>query len=69
MNVPTAVLAIVTIVLMLGGGVALSVAPFELGTIRLGGVSLLWWYGIIAAPVIAVAVTTAVLARGARPPE
>ena len=56
--------AIATILLMLGGGVALSVAPFELGTIRLAGVSLLWWYGIVATPVVAVAVAAAALARG-----
>jgi hypothetical protein len=59
-------LAITTIFVLLAGGVALSVAPFEPGTIRLAGVSLLWWYGVVAAPVIAVAVTAAALARAAR---
>jgi hypothetical protein len=61
--------AIATILLMLGGGVALSVAPFELGTIRLAGVSLLWWYGVVATPVVAVAVAAAALARGRRAPD
>jgi hypothetical protein len=71
LDVPTAppTLAIVTIVVILGGGVALSVGPFELGTIRLAGVSLLWWYGVVAAPVVAVAVTIAALAHAARPSE
>ena len=61
--------AIATILLMLGGGVALSVAPFEVGTIRLAGVSLLWWYGVVATPVVAVAATAAVFARPGAPPE
>ncbi len=56
--------ATATILVLLGGGVALTVAPFEIGTIRLAGVSLLWWYGVILAPLIAVAVTVAAIARG-----
>jgi ribose/xylose/arabinose/galactoside ABC-type transport system permease subunit len=59
-------LAIATMFVLLAGGVALSVAPFEAGTIRLAGVSLLWWYGVIVAPVLAVAVTVAAVAHGAR---
>lgn len=58
--------AIVMVFLVLGGVVALTVAPFELGTIRLAGVSLLWWYGAVAAPVMAVVITTAALLRAAR---
>jgi hypothetical protein len=61
--------AIATILLMLGVGVALTLAPYELGTIRLAGVSLLWWYGVVATPVVAVAVTAAVLARPGDPAE
>jgi uncharacterized membrane protein len=53
--------AIVMVFLVLGGVVALTVAPFEVGTIRLAGVSLLWWYGAVAAPVVAVTVTVAAL--------
>lgn len=54
--------------LVLGGVVALTVAPYELGTIRLAGVSLLWWYGVIAGPVVAVTITIAALLRsGPRP--
>lgn len=58
--------AIVMVFLVLGGGVALTVAPFELGTIRLAGVSLLWWYGAVAAPVVTVTITAAALLRAAR---
>ena len=58
-----------TIFVTLGGGVALSVAPFEVGTIRLAGVSLLWWYGLVAAPLVAIAVTAAAFAWGARAPD
>ena len=53
--------AIVMVFLVLGGGVALAVAPYELGTIRLAGVSLLWWYGAVGAPLMTVAVTVAAL--------
>jgi uncharacterized membrane protein len=58
--------AIAMIFLVLGGVVLLTVAPFELGTIRLAGVSLLWWYGAVTAPVVAVTVTAAALVRVSR---
>jgi hypothetical protein len=53
--------AIAMVFLLLGGGVLLTLAPFEIGTIRLAGVSLLWWYGVAVVPVVAVAVATAAL--------
>lgn len=55
--------AIVLVFLVLGGALALTIAPFELGTIRLAGVSLLWWYGAVAGPVVAVAITAAAFLR------
>lgn len=55
--------AIVIIFLTLGGGLLLSVAPFEIGTIRWGGVSLLWWYGGAVVPVVATAATVLALVR------
>jgi hypothetical protein len=58
--------AIVMIFLALGGVVGLTVAPYEIGTIRLAGVSLLWWYGALVAPVMVVALTAAALWRAAR---
>jgi hypothetical protein len=57
--------AIAVLFLLLGGVLLLTVAPFEIGTIRLGGVSLLWWYGVLAVPVAAGTVTVAALARRA----
>ena len=65
--------AIAMIFLILGGAVVLTLAPFELGTIRLAGVSLLWWYGVVAAPVVVVTVTAVALVRSSdgapAPPE
>jgi hypothetical protein len=61
--------AIVMMFLVLGGVVLLTVAPLELGTIRLAGVSLLGWDGAVAAPVVAVAVTAAVLVQASRQRE
>ena len=58
-------LAIAVLFFLLGGVVMLTVAPFEIGTIRLAGVSLLWWYGALAVPVAATAITIAALARPA----
>ena len=55
--------AIVIIVLTLGGVLLLAAAPFEIGTIRWGGVSLLWWYGGGVVPVVVVATTVLALVR------
>ena len=60
--------AIAVLFLLLAGVLLLTVAPFEIGTIRLAGVSLLWWYGVVAVPVVGGIVTVAALARrGAAP--
>ncbi len=56
--------AITVMFSLLAGVVFLTVAPFEIATIRLAGVSLLWWYGAVALPVLAVTATVAALARG-----
>ena len=58
--------AIALVFLLLGGVLLLTLAPYEIGTIRLAGVSLLWWYGVLAVPVLAVAVTVMAFARGGR---
>jgi uncharacterized membrane protein len=55
--------SIAVLFLLLGGVVLLTVAPFEIGTIRLAGVSLLWWYAALAVPVAAVAITVTTLLR------
>ena len=59
-------LAVTVVFLLLAGGILLTVAPFEIGTIRLAGVSLLWWYGVVVAPVVTVAVTTVTLVLAMR---
>ncbi len=56
---------VVVLVLLLSGGIALSATP-SLGAVRVGGVGLAWWYGVVLAPLVGVLVTTAALA-GARP--
>jgi hypothetical protein len=61
--------AIAVLSLLLGGVLLLTVAPFEIGTIRLAGVSLLWWYGVVAVPVAGGTVTVAALARRDGPPR
>jgi hypothetical protein len=43
---------------------ALTLAPFELGRIRLGGVGLLWWYSVVVAPATAAALAIAFLPGG-----
>jgi len=48
---------------LLAGMTVLTVAPYEVGTIRLAGVSLLWWYGLVVAPAAAVLVTVVALVR------
>jgi hypothetical protein len=57
--------AIAVLFLLLGGVLLLTVAPFEIGTIRLAGVSLLWWYAVVAVPVAAAAITIAAMGRRA----
>jgi hypothetical protein len=43
---------------------ALALAPFELGRIRVAGVGVLWWYAVVVAPVTAGALAIALLPRG-----
>ena len=52
--------------LLLAGHAFLAVGPFHLGAVRIGGVSLLWWYGGAVAPLLAAAVALLV-ARGDGP--
>ena len=49
------------LVTLFAGALLVARAPWDPGSVRLGGVSLLWWYTALAAPVIAVVVTVAVL--------
>ena len=56
--------AVMMVFVLLGGVTVLTMAPFELGTIRLAGVSLLWWYGVVVVPVVAVGTAALALVRG-----
>jgi len=49
------------LLLILAGLPALVLAPLELGTVRIAGVSLGWWYGGVVAPLLAFVVTLAAL--------
>jgi predicted benzoate:H+ symporter BenE len=55
--------AVLLLVLLLSF-VALAALPGGTGHVRVGPLSLVWWYGGVIAPVLAV--TVAVLSRGAR---
>jgi len=60
---PSIIRVIAMMFLLLGGVTLLTMAPFELGTIRFAGVSLLWWYGLVAGPAVLVVVTITALMR------
>jgi len=55
------------ILVLLAGGAVLAVLPSGVGAVRVAGLSLLWWYAAVVAPVIAVLVTVAVLICYASP--
>ena len=52
---------IVALQALLGPALMLAVAPSQLAAIRLGGVSVLWWYSAVFAPVLAVVATVVTL--------
>ncbi len=43
----------VLLLVLLAGFPFIALLPLEVGSIRVGGLSLLWWYGAVAAPVLA----------------
>jgi hypothetical protein len=47
--------AVLTLLTLIAGGIILTEVPLELAAIRLGPLSLLWWY-VAAAPLCAAAV-------------
>ena len=58
--------AVAALVLLLVLAIALPLVPGTPGTLRLGGVSLLWWYGAVAAPLLATLIALgALLSRSA----
>lgn len=57
---------VLVLLLLLAGFPLIGALPHQLGAIRVGGLSLLWWYGGIAAPLAAWLVAVAWLS-GSRP--
>jgi hypothetical protein len=55
--------AIALLLVLLAGAWLLAVAPAAPGAVRVGGVSLLWWYAGGAAPLAATAIAIAFLMR------
>jgi membrane protein implicated in regulation of membrane protease activity len=54
-------IGIVVVLLLLAGAGALATLPRGAGALRVGALSVLWWYAALLAPSLAVAVTVAVL--------
>lgn len=54
---------IAVLALLFAGALGLSHAPLDLGGLRVGGVSILWWYAVVVAPSLAAPVTAMVLLR------
>lgn len=46
-------IAVAALVLLVAFAIALPVVPGTPDTLRLGGVSLFWWYAAVAAPLLA----------------
>jgi len=55
--------AIAALLVLLAGAPLLALAPAAPGAVRVAGVSLLWWYTGLVAPLLATAITIVVLVR------
>lgn len=53
--------AVAALLLLVAVAIALPVMPGTPGTLRAGGVSLFWWYGAVAAPLIATLISLGAL--------
>ena len=69
--VTTRTIGVVLLALLLAGFLLLGALPNQAASVRVAGVSLLWWYGGVLAPVMAVLVAVRWLAspRLASPPR
>lgn len=69
--VTTRTTGVLLLALLLAGFVLLGALPNQVAAIRVAGLSLLWWYGGVLAPVLAVLVTIRWLAEppAAPPPD
>jgi hypothetical protein len=54
---------IVVLTLLFAAAVLLSHGPFDLGSIRVEGVNVLWWYALGLAPALAVLTAAVLLLR------
>jgi membrane protein implicated in regulation of membrane protease activity len=54
---------IIIVLVLLLGAAALALLPFGAGAVRVGRLSVVWWYAAAVAPIIAVLVTIAVSLR------
>jgi hypothetical protein len=52
------------LVALVAGAIALIEMPFGLAAIRLGPLSILWWYAALVAPGLAAATTVAIIGAG-----
>jgi hypothetical protein len=53
--------AVAVLFALIAGAAFLAYGPLALGSVRLAGVSLLWWYAAVAAPAVAMAASSAAL--------
>jgi hypothetical protein len=56
--------AIALLLVLLAGAPLVALAPAAPGAVRVAGVSLLWWYAGVVAPLAATAIAVAALLRG-----
>ncbi len=54
---------LLALVLILAALPALFLAPFDVGAVRIAGMSLAWWYGGAVAPLLAFLLTLACLSK------
>jgi len=60
---------IVIVLVLLAIAAVLALLPFGASAVRVGGLSVMWWYAAVVAPVIAVVVTIGALVRPRRRPD
>jgi hypothetical protein len=58
-------IGIAALLVLLALGLVLALAPAAPGAVRFRGVSLLWWYSALVAPLTATALATLMLVRDA----
>ena len=56
-------IGIVVVLVLLAGAGSLATLPHGAGGMRVGSLSVLWWYAAVVAPLVAAAVTSGVLLR------